>query len=322
MSVRWGVLGAGWLVSRATAAAIHHANGAMLYATGSRDIERARGTQPQVAYDSYRAVVEDPRVDAVYICLSNEAHLPWIEASIAAGKHVLCEKPLVLTAEQAERAFTLAHEAGVHLVEATWSRWHPRMRRIVELAISGALGDIEHYLATFTFSGVAPDNYRLSPAHGGGALYDVGVYPLHTLVACLPHISAFEIAQVDQVVGQHGVDMTTTATLSWEGSTGTSGRASIAGSFALPESQRLTLRGAAGAVSVDDNAAFASWQSPAVLQVGDHVEEFPPVDAYQIMFEEVSARIRGDHGWLLPPQDSLRVARLVDALHAQGSSST
>ena len=310
MSVRWGVLGAGWLVNQATAAAIHHADGAVLYATAARDIDRARATQPQIAYDSYAAVLDDPHVDAVYICLSNEAHLPWIEASIAAGKHVLCEKPMVLTAEQAERAFALADHAGVHLVEATWSRWHPRMRRIVELATSGALGEISNYLGTFTFDSMTEGNYRLSPDHGGGALYDVGIYPLHALIACLPDVTSFDIMQVDRVMSDHGVDVTTTATLTWGGDS----RASIAGSFVMPESQRLTIRGSAGEVTVTDNQAFTTWRATSMLHVGDHVEEFPAVDAYPIMFEEMSARIRGSDGWLLPSQDSIRVAQIVDAL--------
>lgn len=310
MTVRWGVLGAGWLVTQATAAAIHNAEGATLYAAGARDIDRARATEPVVAYDSYQAVIEDPNVDAVYICLANDAHLPWIEASIAAGKHVLCEKPMVLTAEQATYAFSLAETAGVHLVEATWSRWHPRMRRIVDLATSGALGSLENYLATFTFQGVTPGNYRLFPQHGGGALYDVGIYPLHSLVACLPDIEDFAVVDVEREMGGEGVDMTTQATLSWGGDT----RAAVAGSFVLPASQRLTVRGANGEVRVTDNEAFATWRAPTTLWVDGHIEEFPTVDAYQIMFEEMSDRIRGGSGWLLPPRDSIRVARAVDSL--------
>jgi hypothetical protein len=82
----------------------------------------------------------------------------------------------------------------------------------------------------------------------------------------------------------------------------------------MPESQRLTLRGSAGEVTVTDNQAFTSWRAATMLRVGDHVEEFAAVDAYQIMFEEMSARIRGGDGWLLPPQDSIRVAQTVDAL--------
>lgn len=310
MSVRWGVLGAGWLVTQATAAAIHNATGATLYATGARDIDRARATEPQVAYDSYQAVVEDPNVDAVYICLSNDAHLPWIEASVAAGKHVLCEKPMVLTAEQAAYAFDLAESAGVHLVEATWSRWHPRIRRIVDLATSGALGEVQNYLGTFTFQGVSPGNYRLSPAHGGGALYDIGIYPLHGLVACLPHVEDFTIVDVARDMGGEGVDMTTQATLSWGGDT----RGGIVGSFVLPASQRLTVTGTEGEVRVSDDQAFATWRAATSLWVNGHTEEFPQVDAYQIMFEEMSDRILGGDGWLLPARDSIRVARAVDSL--------
>lgn len=308
--VRWGVLGAGWLVQRATAAAIHHARGATLFATGARDISRAHATEPQVAYDSYQAVIDDPRVEAVYICLSNDAHLPWIQSSIEAGKHVLCEKPMVLSYEQAAYAFTLAETAGVHLVEATWSRWHPRMRRIVELTSSGALGTISEYRATFTFEGVDEGNYRLFPQHGGGALYDVGIYPLHGLVACLPGIEDFTVADVFHVIGGDGVDMTTQGVLSWGNET----RAAIEGSFILPASQELTVRGSDGQVRVTDNEAFATWRSATTLLVNGHVEEFGPVDAYQVMFEEVSNRIRGGDGWLLPARDSLRVARAVDSL--------
>ena len=312
MTVRWGVLGAGWLATKATAAAIHHADGALLQATGARDINRARSTEPVIAYDSYAAVVEDPDVDAIYICLANDAHLPWIRAAITAGKHVLCEKPMVLTAEEAGAAFALADAAGVHLVEATWSRWHPRMRRIVDLASSGELGDLHRFLATFTFDEVTPGNYRLSPAHGGGALYDAGIYPLHTLVACLPEVEEFKVVEVQRVMSDAGVDLTTRAKLTWGDDT----LALIAGSFELPPSQRLSVRGSRGNVHVPDNEAFTTWRAPTTLVVDGHTQEFATVDAYQIMFEEVSDRIRGGDGWLLPPRDTIRVARLVDALRS------
>lgn len=184
--VRWGVLGAGWLVNQATAQAIHNASGAVLQATGARDLVRARATNPVRAYDAYEQVIADPEVDAVYICLANDAHLPWILSAVEAGKHVLCEKPLTLTAADAQRAFAAAQDAGVLLVEAAWTRWHPRMQRIVELATSGALGEVVGYLGTFTYPSVPDGNYRMRPEQGGGALYDVGIYPLHCLLACLP----------------------------------------------------------------------------------------------------------------------------------------
>jgi predicted dehydrogenase len=180
----------------------------------------------------------------------------------------------------------------------------------VDLATSGALGPIHSYLGTFTFQGVTPGNYRLSPAHGGGALYDIGIYPLHGLVACLPDIEDFTVVDVSREMGGEGVDLTTQATLSW----GSDTRGGIVGSFILPASQRLTVAGAEGEVRVTDDQAFVTWRAATSLWVDGHIEEFPTVDAYQIMFEEMSDRIQGGDGWLLPPRDSIRVARTVDSL--------
>jgi predicted dehydrogenase len=298
------------LVQQATGAALHNATGAHLAAVASRDAQRAAAVGADRSYGSYAALVEDPSIEAVYICLQNDAHLPWIAACIANGKHVLCEKPLVMTQGEAEMLFAQADAAGVHLVEATWTRWHPRMRRIVELVTSGAIGEITSYLGTFTFDGVPVGNYRLMAKHGGGALYDVGIYPLHGLFACLPLVETVLVDQVCHDLGGVDVDLTIRATLSW----GSQSQAMIAASIAMPESQRLTIRGTAGSIRVTDDQAWASWRSATTLVIDDHIEEFPQVDAYQVMFEEVSSVIRGSGGWLLPPRDSLRVAGAVDAL--------
>jgi xylose dehydrogenase (NAD/NADP) len=308
--VRWGVLGAGWLVNQATGAALHNATGAQFTAAASTDLERARATGAEWAVDSYAAVVEDPRVEAVYICLNNDAHLPWIRACIEAGKHVLCEKPLVLTEAQAQSAFAQAEAAGVLLVEAVWTRWHPRMRRIVQLATDGRLGELDSCLGTFTFDGVKAGNYRLDAAHGGGALYDVGIYPLHGLIACLPDVEELRVVDVARSLGGIDVDVTTKATLTWGGDS----RASVVGSFAMPPSQRFTLRGTEAEIRVEDDEAWTSWRKESELWIDGHVESFPEVDAYQLMFEGVSAAIRGNDSWVLPPRDSLRVARAVDSI--------
>ena len=314
--VGWGVLGAGWLVHQATAAAFHGAEGARLVAAGARDRRRAEAIGPERAYDDYGAVIEDPGVEAVYIALANDAHLPWIRSAIAAGRHVLCEKPMVLNEADARAVFAEAEAAGVLLVEAAWTMWHPRMQRIVELAADGSLGEVTAFLGTFTFDGVPEGNYRLSAARGGGALYDVGIYPLHALVACLPGVGRFTVTDLDVVHGgglpDDGVDLTTKAALAW----GPGTRASVAASFAMPPSQRLEVRGASSRVRVDDDQAFTSWRAPSQLLVDGHVEEFPAVDAYRVMVEQVSARIRGRDAWVLPPGDSIRVAGAVDAIRS------
>jgi predicted dehydrogenase len=305
--VRWGILGAGWIVQQATSEALRSAEGASLQVVAARDLTRAQSLGASRAVTDYRSVVEADDVDAIYIALSNEAHLPWILAAVEAGKHVVCEKPLTLSQQDTKLAFDAADQAGVLLVEAVWSRWHPRSERIVELCRTGALGDIESFLGTFTFPEVTPGNYRLDAERGGGALLDVGIYPLHVLAACLPEVE-FQPMLVEQS-GDGGVDFTTRATLEWS-----NGRANIACSFVMPESQRLVITGTKQTVTIDDDQAFTSWRAPSSLTIGAHRENFAPADAYQRMFEAVTARIRGDHAWVLPRHESERVAGLVDLI--------
>jgi predicted dehydrogenase len=314
--VNWGLLGAGWLAQAATAEAIHHAQGARLQSAGARDLLRAERTGATNCYDNYQSVIDDASVDAIYICLSNEAHLPWIRAGIAAGKHVLCEKPLVLAEDEAASVFADAADAGVILVEAVWSRWHPRMRRIVELARTGALGEITGFMGAFTFDEVAADNYRLRAERGGGALYDVGIYPLHALFGLLDSVDDLDIVSVDRTRPDGGVDLTTRASLAW----GENTSATITGSFVMPESQLLHVLGTQSELRITDNEAFTSYKKATDLWVDDHRETFPATNAYQIMFEEISARIRGEEGWILPSRDSLRVARAVDMIRTTPSA--
>jgi len=305
--VRWGILGAGWIVQQATGAALRSAKGASLQVVAARDLSRAQAVGAARAVTGYRSVIEADDIDAIYIALSNEAHLPWILAAVEAGKHVVCEKPLTLSPQDTKSAFDAAAQAGVLLVEAVWSRWHPRIERIVALCRSGELGDIEAFLGTFTFPEVTPGNYRLDAERGGGALLDVGIYPLHVLAACLPAV-ALRPSSVERHE-RDGVDLTTRATLEWE-----FGRANVACSFEMPESQRLVVTGSLQTITIDDDQAFTSWQTPTSLTVGSSREIFDAVDAYQRMFEGVTSRILGEDAWVLPRQESERVADIVDLI--------
>lgn len=308
-TVRWGILGAGWIVQTATARALRDAPSATLAAVASRDIDRARDLEPERAYNGYADLIADDSVDAVYIALANDQHAPWIHNALAAGKHVLCEKPLTLSSRETQAAFEAADAAGLLLVEAAWSMWHPRMHRVTELVSTGEIGEVREFLGTFTFDGVPEGNYRLDPKLGGGALLDIGVYPLHALVACLPHLDSVR-PEFEQITGGLGVDLTTKARLE----IGPQSHASIVASFAMPESQRLMIRGDTQELRITDDQAFTSWREPSNLMVGNTVEDFPATDAYREMFEAVSARILGRDAWVLPPSNSIRVAALVDSL--------
>ena len=314
-TINWGFIGAGGLATGTTAKSLHNSNNATLYAAAARDENRARSLSPKVAYDSYEKLIQDPLVDAVYISLNNDAHLPWILKALDAGKHVLCEKPMVMNAGDTITAYAYAQSKGLNLVEAVWSLWHPRSQRLQELVSSNAIGSPTNYLGTFTFDGVSKGNYRLDPTMGGGALYDVGIYPLHALVALLAEDTNYTVTQAhDEKLGEK-VDMTMKAQFNFDNAT-CKGSGSIVSSFAMHPSQRFVLKGTEGEISLPGDQAFTSHNQSSELTITTNgntsTETFAAVDPYQLMFENMSDRISGNGGWLPSPWQSVQVAKIVD----------
>ena len=309
--VRWGFLGAGWLVTARTAAALHEASNAELTAVGARDAARAASVNPVRAFGSYQEVIDDPEVEAVCIALANDVHLHWILAALEAGKHVLCEKPMAMNAAETRIAFDKAAETGLMLVEAVWMRWHPRMRHIAHLAQTEALGKLTGFTGRFTWEtadAAPPGNYRFFPEYGGGALLDIGVYPLHALLACVPDPGRLEVSSSRRHLNEHGADLTTDITLAW--GEGTS--AGITASFEQPATESMRLTFERGEITSLDNEGFCSWREPARVKVNDEILTFEATDAYRLMFEAMSNRIRGGSDWVLSPAESIKVAELVD----------
>ena len=306
--VRWGFLGAGFVASRGLAPAVHDATGAVLQVVAARELSRAELLEPVRAVDSYAAVCEADDVDVIYVSLPNDDHLPWVLAALEAGKHVLCEKPLALNAAQVVEMMTTAQRFGTMLVEASWNRWHPRTRR-VEALLDSVDSQID-VRAWFTFPGVPADNYRLDPHRGGGALLDVGCYPIAAALMALGDDAT--VTGAEQHVGPTGVDLTTTATL-----ISGRGRAQILGSFERSESQGWTMTAPDLALRLP-HPAFTSWRAASTLIVVDggieRVETFDPCDAYRLMVEAVSARASGRDAWVLPLATSLGVARAIDSV--------
>ena len=316
-AIRWGFLGAGFVASKGMAPAVHAAEGAVLQAVGARDAARAAALQPVGSVGSYAEICARDDVDAVYVSLPNDDHLHWVQSALEAGKHVLCEKPLGLDADEVAVMRSAAQRSGLLLVEAAWNRWHPRTQRIQAL-VAQLTGNRE-VRAWFTFPGVPADNYRLDPARGGGALLDVGCY---TVAASLDALSAGEvgIADVTRHVGPTGVDLTTSARL-----THANGSATITASFEQPEAQGLTIE-APGLTLEFGGQAFTAWREACVLRVVEdgaaREEEFAACDPYQLMIEAVSTRIRGGDSWVLPLATSASVAATLDAIAAAPSTGT
>ena len=312
--VRWGFLGAGFVATRALAPALASAPHGDLVAVAARDPGRARTVAPTARiHAGYDALLADNEVDAVYISLTNEAHLPWAARALTAGKHVLCEKPLGLSAPEVAELTSIAQRADRLLVEATWNRWHPRTARAVELLRSGALGRPTAVEAAFTFGDVPPDNYRWDPTRGGGALYDVGPYVVGAALWALD--GPLGAITASTVVSSSGVDAETVARLEIGG-----GVADLRTSIDASEYQRLVITTERGRIEFAE-LAFTNWhqQSSLVIDVDGttSTEMFEPCDAYALMVDSVSRRIAGDNdAWTLPLSESLRVAATMDAVRA------
>lgn len=182
-AIRWGILGPG-AIARAFAAGLRDARGAALHAVGSRDRARAEAFAAEFgaprAYGSYAELAADPEVDAVYVATPHAFHAEHALLCLGAGKPVLCEKPLAANAAQAERMIAAAREAGLPLMEGLWTRFLPAVVRLRELIAAGAVGEVRSVEAEFGFRAPFDPNGRLfAPASAGGALLDIGIYPLN-----------------------------------------------------------------------------------------------------------------------------------------------
>ena len=312
---RWGFLGAGAIARDALALAVHAADGAVLQAAAARDVERAAALGPLSAYGRYEDVLADHDVDAVYVSLSNEAHLPWTVAALHAGKDVLCEKPLALTAAEADEMARASAETGRRVVEASWYRWHPRVRlaqqRLAEVA------PVRHVAAGFTTLADFTGNYRLDPARGGGALYDIGCYAVSgVLWAVGQGVPDEVVARLE--LAPSGVDVDARAILSWD----SGAEAEVHVSFTGDRGQWLVARGDRGELELR-GTAFTARSEDTELWVSDGTGTervaVPAADAYRLMVEEVSRAFAGGDGWVLPLAESRDTASVLDAARASAA---
>jgi len=322
--VRFGFLGAGWIAGNALAPAVHAADGAVLQAVAARDVVRAAALQPVGrSHGDYAALLEDPDVDVVYISLANDAHLPWTLAALAAGKHVLCEKPLGLDVAEIERMAEAARAADRLLVEAFWYRWHPRTRRLEELLRVGALGPLRAVEAEFSFAGREDPrmagNFRLDPARGGGALYDVGCYAVSAVHLALG--GEVEVDEVTSTLSPGGVDLVAGVGLHAAGGPHAGATATARCGIWDADRQALAVTGEAARLDFTTGEAFSNRAAPSALTITTpdravRVEEFAPMDPYRLMVEGVAHAVRGDAAFLVPLEHTRQVARTLAAARA------
>ncbi|AIZ44416.1 oxidoreductase [Deinococcus radiopugnans] len=315
VGLRWGLLGAA-RIARALIPAIRAAGGEVV-ALGVRDAasERARAFSDEWGVPlvgGYQDVL-DAELDAVYNPLPNDLHRPWSLAALRAGKHVLTEKPLVLNAAEARELADVAQATGRVLLEAFAYRFHPHIARLRELVQAGELGDLRAVRAAFGFTLENPDDFRWEADKGGGALFDVGTYPVNLIRLLLGEPTA-AVARARWTPG--GVDLGLSGVLEYPAAL-----ASVDCAFDWGDqpSQRLTLLGTRG--TLDMNGVYNSnTQSPVSFTVttaaGVREEEFPPFNAYAAMVDHFQRAALGEKAALYPPEDSVKHARVLDALFA------
>ncbi|MCR5093711.1 MAG: Gfo/Idh/MocA family oxidoreductase [Lachnospiraceae bacterium] len=177
--VKWGVLGTANIAKYATIPGMKLADNCELYAIAGRNTEKAEAFKEQFGFQKactgYDALLEDPEVQAVYIPLPNDLHLKYVRAALEHGKHVLCEKPLAFSAEDAKEMFRTADENGVHLMEAYAYLHSPYVENLKKDIDSGVIGTVDYIESAFITQGYHED-FRLHKDQGGGAMYDLGCY--------------------------------------------------------------------------------------------------------------------------------------------------
>jgi len=312
MTVKWGFLGAGWIANRATAPAVRAANNAQLFGVASRDRARSAKFEPQNVYDSYQQLLDDPQIEVVYISLANHQHLEWVTRSLEAGKHVLCEKPLGLNAIEVQKMIDCAQRCNRLLVEAVWTRWHPRFKRIAEVVASGEIGELLTIESQFTFKSEMTENYRLDPALGGGALLDIGCYQINAWVALTNGAKDLKLNIVERKLGPTKIDLTTEVNATINGGI----KAHLISSFDFDAPQKLKIDGSSGNIATESGESFSTWREPSSLRFNDRIEQFDSVDAFVEMVQHVSEQVANNSGWVMPLTDSLRVAQILDQIIA------
>lgn len=181
--IRWGIIGCAGIAKHSVIPGIQKSETGEVAAIASRGLNKVKQTAEELtiptAYGSYEELLADPTIEAVYIPLPNHMHKEWVIRAAEAGKHVLCEKPLALTAQEAQEMAAACEKAGVVFAEAFMYRYHPRYNIIHDIIRSGEIGKIRGIHGTFTFNNAKDkNNIRYKQDWGGGSLYDVGVYPI------------------------------------------------------------------------------------------------------------------------------------------------
>jgi predicted dehydrogenase len=319
-TVRWGILGAANFALEQMAPAIHAARGAELAALATTNPSRAAMFQDFApglrVQDSYDALLADPAIDAVYIPLPNHLHVEWTLKAIAAGKHVLCEKPLAMQAGQFDAVIAARDAAGVLAAEAYMIVHHPQFIRARDLVQGGAIGQLCHVDCHFSYNNAADmTNIRNRPETGGGALPDIGVYA----IGAARFVTGTEPLSVEwaDIRRENGVDVVSRFSAAFPGF-------SYSGlvSMRMFNRQEITFTGDEGLLRLtcpfNPNVHDMPRLELETAGMTVTVERFPGVNHYILQVENFGRSVREGVAYPCPLEFSRGTQAMIDMVFAAG----
>jgi len=325
--VAWGVLGVAKIATAKVIPAMQQGTLSHVAAIASRDAGRAAAAAASLgipkSYGSYEALLADPEIEAVYIPLPNHLHVPWAVKAMQAGKHVLCEKPIALTADEARQLITARDHSGREVAEAFMVRHHPQWQRARALVHEGRIGRVRAIQTFFSYYNDDPANIRNQADIGGGALYDIGCYALVTARYLFADEPERMVAAIDRDPAT-GIDRLTSGLVEFPG-----GRhLTFTCSTQASAHQRVTVVGTDGRIEVD--LPFnADPMAPSRIRIDDGrdlkggglvIEDLPPCDQYTLQGDAFSRVIRGEAALDFTIEDAVWNLRLIDCLFRSGVS--
>ena len=321
--LRFGILSTADIARKKVIPGMRTAPNVDVVAIASRDAAVAERVARELdiprAHGSYEALLADPDVDAVYIPLPNHLHLEWTIAAAEAGKHVLCEKPLALTADDAQRMLDACEASGVRLMEAFMYRLHPTWLAVRELVESGRIGRLQAVQSWFSYYNDDAANIRNILEYGGGALMDIGCYPVNLSRM----LFGGEPTRVQAAVRRDeatGVDVLTSAILDFKG-----GHATFTCAIRSETDQRVEIYGSDGRISVGipfnippdrpTRVSVIAGGDPPVAPATE-VMTFDTADPYGAETERFAAAILAGEPTPTPPADAVANMRVIEQIFA------
>jgi predicted dehydrogenase len=318
--VKWGVLGAASIAVNKVIPAMKAGHWSEVAAIASRDGKKAEAAARKLriskAYWSYEELLADPDIEAVYNPLPNHLHVPWSIKAAEAGKHVLCEKPIALTAAEARTLLEARDRCGVKIGEAFMVKTHPQWVRTQVLIGAGRIGALKAMITVFSYFNRDPQNVRHNPEWGGGGLMDIGCYPI-TLSRSLFGEEPQCVAGTLERDPEFGTDRLASAVLQFS-----KGQAIFTCGTQTNFYQRVQLLGTTGRIEVevpfnapDDRPMRLFLDSGKDLFGGGiHIETIPKCNQYTIQGDVFSRAIREDKEVPVPLEDSIGNMKVIEAV--------